>query len=82
LTVATTPGVIEIRIDVRPLIAAMERFTRDIQAAMDRLPYLPGLQALATASDLTVAARHGEVACTGVHEALPPSGCPFCGAAL
>jgi hypothetical protein len=83
--VATTPGVIEIRIDVRPFVAAMEAFAeavRQTARALEALPYLEGLQKLATASDMRTAFRRGEVLCAGVHDALPPGGCHFCGAAL
>jgi hypothetical protein len=79
---------VEVKLDLRPFVEACRQVAAQFQAFADALsaafpgPHIPGLQKLATASDLTIASRRGEVACPGVHNALPPGGCHFCGAAL
>jgi hypothetical protein len=79
---------VEVKLDFAPFIEACRLVAAQFQAFADALsaafpgPHIPGLQRLAEASDLTVAARHGEVRCAGVHDALPPGGCHFCGAVL
>jgi hypothetical protein len=79
--------VVEVKLDLRPFAEACRQVAAQFEALAATFARvgetrLPGLQKLATASDLTIASRRGEVACAGVHDALPPGGCHFCGAAL
>ncbi len=78
-----TDLVVEVKLDLRPFVEACRAVAAHFQALADALESsTPGLQKLARASDLTTAQRRGEKPCSGVHDALAPSGCPFCGAAL
>lgn len=88
---ATRPEVtVELKLDTRPFVetlrqlaAAFEPLAQAMRQVADMLdPPIPGLQQLARASDLTIAQRRGEEPCTGVHDALASSGCPFCRATL